>query len=76
LEHLPLEISAGLVETMEEDREEEEFTPVPLSQAERVQILKTVEWARGNKTKAARTLGISRQTLREKLRQYSSEGGG
>ncbi len=72
LEHLPLEISAGLTDAMEEDREEE-FTPIPLSEAERMQILKTVEWARGNKTKAARTLGISRQTLREKLRQYAAK---
>ncbi len=72
LEHLPLEISAGLSEVglagMGDD--EEAFAPISLFEAERAQILKTVEWARGNKTKAARTLGISRQTLREKLRQY------
>jgi len=71
LEHLPLEISAGMVESFEME-EPEDFVPVPLSEAERVQILKTIEWARGNKTKAARTLGISRQTLREKLRQYEA----
>ncbi|MFH1679699.1 MAG: helix-turn-helix domain-containing protein, partial [Candidatus Eisenbacteria bacterium] len=66
-----LEISAGMTESLEVD-EREDFVPVPLSESERVQILKTVEWARGNKTKAARTLGISRQTLREKLRQYEA----
>ncbi len=74
LEHLPLEISAGLREDhLPVEKEEEEFTPIPLSEAERRQILKTIEWARGNKTKAARTLGISRQTLREKLRQYEAK---
>ncbi len=71
LEHLPLEISAGMIESFEME-EPEDFVPIPLSEAERVQILKTIEWARGNKTKAARTLGISRQTLREKLRQYEA----
>ena len=71
LEHLPLEISVGVSDTLILE-EEEDFVPVSLSETERVQILKTVEWARGNKTKAARTLGISRQTLREKLRQYET----
>ena len=72
LEHLPLEISAGMTESFEIDEKEEEFVPIPLSEAERIQILKTIEWARGNKTRAAKTLGISRQTLREKLRQYEA----
>ncbi|MFH1278762.1 MAG: sigma-54 dependent transcriptional regulator [Candidatus Eisenbacteria bacterium] len=72
LEHLPLEISAGMTESFEIEEKDEDFIPIPLSEAERVQILKTVEWARGNKTKAAKTLGISRQTLREKLRQYEA----
>ncbi len=71
LEHLPLEISAGMTESFEPD-EREEFVPIALSESEREQILKTIEWARGNKTRAARTLGISRQTLREKLRQYEA----
>jgi DNA-binding NtrC family response regulator len=71
LEHLPLEISAGMTESFETE-EREDFVPISLSEAERLQILKTIEWARGNKTRAARTLGISRQTLREKLRQYES----
>jgi transcriptional regulator with PAS, ATPase and Fis domain len=71
LEHLPLEISAGMTESFETE-EREDFVPISLSEAERLQILKTIEWARGNKTRAARTLGISRQTLREKLRQYEA----
>jgi DNA-binding NtrC family response regulator len=42
----------------------------PLAEVERAQILYTLEMAANNKSKAARILGISRQTLREKLRQY------
>ena len=73
LEHLPLEISAGMTESLDADERDEEFIPISLSEAERIQILKTIEWSRGNKTKAAKTLGISRQTLREKLRQYAAK---
>jgi len=43
---------------------------VPLSEVEQRQILYTLEKTANNKSKAARILGISRQTLREKLRQY------
>jgi DNA-binding NtrC family response regulator len=42
----------------------------PLAEVERTQILYTLEMTDNNKSKAARILGISRQTLREKLRQY------
>jgi transcriptional regulator with PAS, ATPase and Fis domain len=44
---------------------------VPLSEIEQRQILYTLDKTDNNKSKAARILGISRQTLREKLRQYS-----
>jgi two-component system response regulator AtoC len=43
---------------------------MPLSEVERLQILYTLEMTENNKSKAARLLGISRQTLREKLRLY------
>lgn len=43
---------------------------MPLSEVERLQILYTLEMTDNNKSKAARILGISRQTLREKLRLY------
>ena len=48
---------------------------VPLSEVERLQILYTLEMTENNKSKAARILGISRQTLREKLRIYESDAG-
>ncbi len=43
---------------------------VPLAEVERLHILYILEMTENNKSKAARILGISRQTLREKLRQY------
>ncbi len=52
---------------------------MPLAEVERLQILYTLEMTDNNKSKAARILGISRQTLREKLRIYEQrtqdEGG-
>jgi two-component system response regulator AtoC len=46
---------------------------MPLSEVERLQILYTLEMTDNNKSKAARILGISRQTLREKLRIYETK---
>jgi len=43
---------------------------VSLSQVEQRQIIYTLDKTGNNKSKASRILGISRQTLREKLRQY------
>jgi DNA-binding NtrC family response regulator len=48
----------------------------PLSEVEKEQIRYTLEQTEGNKSKAARILGISRQTLREKLRLYEAEEAG
>lgn len=44
--------------------------PITLAEAERRHILLIVDACRGNKTLAAKQLGISRLTLRTKLRQY------
>ncbi len=46
---------------------------MPLSEVERLQILYTLEMTGNNKSKASRILGISRQTLREKLRLYEKQ---
>jgi two-component system, NtrC family, response regulator HydG len=41
-----------------------------LEKVERETILKTLDAARGNKSEAARRLGITRRTLHQKLRKY------
>jgi len=48
---------------------------MPLAETEKRQILFTLEQTDNNKSKAARILGISRQTLREKLRIYETLDG-
>jgi DNA-binding NtrC family response regulator len=47
---------------------------VPLEEAERRYILRVVESVGGNKTLAARVLGIGRKTLYRKLAQYGASG--
>ena len=47
---------------------------VPLEEAERRYILRVVETVGGNKTLAARVLGIGRKTLYRKLQQYGVSG--
>ena len=43
---------------------------VPLEEIEKTAILKTLETANGNKSEAARRLGITRKTLHKKLKAY------
>lgn len=56
-------------------KQKEGFTGLTLSEiiqkAEKEHILKIIKATKGNKTKAAHILGISRKTLWEKLRAYS-----
>ena len=73
LEHLPGEIYRGdRVKTGGEEaaRVLTSFFPMTLREMERVQIARTLQQTSGNKSKAATILGISRQTLREKLKQF------
>jgi Nif-specific regulatory protein len=46
------------------------FRPRPLAEVERDHILATLEAAGGNRSRAAALLGIGRNTLQRKLRQY------
>lgn len=47
---------------------------VPLDQVERQAILDTLHQTAGNQTRAAKVLGISDRTLREKIRRYRQQG--
>ncbi len=49
---------------------EEEFLALPLSEIEKEHIIKTLDHLGGNKTKAAKTLGITVKTLYNKLHSY------
>jgi DNA-binding NtrC family response regulator len=46
---------------------------IPLDELERQAILETLRQTSGNQTKAAKVLGISDRTLREKMRRYRRE---
>lgn len=45
-------------------------TDIPLADIEREAVLRTLESAEGNRSEAARRLGITRKTLLKKLKQY------
>jgi DNA-binding NtrC family response regulator len=47
---------------------------IPLQQIERRAILETLHQTDGNQTKAAKVLGISDRTLRDKIRRYRQQG--
>jgi DNA-binding NtrC family response regulator len=49
---------------------------VPLDQLEKHAILQAVDTCGGNRTQAARLLGISVRTMRNKLREYGVAPGG
>jgi DNA-binding protein Fis len=44
-----------------------------IAEVEKHLILKTIERCRGNKIKAAKILGISIRTVRNKLKQYNQK---
>lgn len=68
-EHLPAELRTPAGRMAEDVKIEE--SPLTLFEMERRHILKTLDYAKGNKLKAAEMLGISRSTLYEKMKQYN-----
>jgi len=50
------------------------FGGIPLKQVERRAILETLRQTAGNQTKAAKVLGISDRTLRDKIHRYRRQG--
>jgi two-component system response regulator HydG len=59
---VPLEMEITDVDTVSSD--------LPLDEVEKTTILKTLESTGGNKSEAARRLGITRRTLHKKLKKY------
>ncbi|MCK4774829.1 MAG: sigma-54-dependent Fis family transcriptional regulator, partial [Candidatus Krumholzibacteria bacterium] len=74
VDHLPAEFrGAGQAEAVSASASVlDTFFPITLREMEKIQIEKTLEQTDGNKSKAAILLGISRQTLREKLKVFKS----
>jgi two-component system response regulator HydG len=68
-EDLPL-----IPKDMEQDPRIPPETPgdLPLEEIEKATILKTLEATGGNKSEAARRLGITRKTLHKKLKKYNT----
>jgi len=77
-EHLPLEIvgASGSAPRVLETRLSMDAGVLTLAKAEQIAIEMALAQAAGNKTRAAEALGISRQTLRTKLKEYRMEAPG
>lgn len=68
-DHLPIELRKGQMEGSKKRTEGTE--DLALENVERKHIRDVLLMMEGNKSRAAKILGISRSTLREKLRKYS-----
>ena len=64
------------VENYSEKQEQDDFGlgGLPLDEVERHAIFETLRQTGGNKTKAAKVLGISDRTLRDRMHRYRKEG--
>jgi two-component system response regulator HydG len=71
VEDLPLALQEG-GEWEKQDHVSQGDVPsdLPLEEVERATILKTLKSSGGNKSEAARRLGITRKTLHKKLKKY------
>jgi two-component system response regulator FlrC len=57
-----------------ESEKSHDFKGTPLREVERIVIFDTLEQTGGNRTHAAKILGISVRTLRNKLNEYRADG--
>ena len=75
-EHLPAELTRGRAKAAAAASETSPFPPGvvrPLVEIEQMAIEHALRVCGGNKTRAAQLLGISRQTLRTKLKEFALE---
>ncbi|MBU8922053.1 MAG: sigma-54 dependent transcriptional regulator [Bacteroidales bacterium] len=73
-EHVPVELGQELSEGHENHGAMMSgIYPMSIREMEKLLICRTLDETDGNKSKAARILGISRQTLREKTKLYSTD---
>ena len=70
LEELPLEIKEGVSGNDQAPAPSSSSPDVSLMEVEKQTILRTLEATEGNKSEAARRLGITRKTLHKKLKSY------
>jgi DNA-binding NtrC family response regulator len=77
LEHLPRDISAAALALVPGSSCQGEIQPLAMAvrEFERTYMLRALEMANGNKTRAARLLGMSRKHLWEKLRRLGPGSG-
>jgi two-component system response regulator AtoC len=77
-EHLPVNIvsAGGSAPKVLETRLHADAGVLTLAKAEQIAIDMALSQEKGNKTRAAQALGISRQTLRTKLKEYRIEAQG
>jgi DNA-binding NtrC family response regulator len=62
------------IEDIGEDQNNYGLGGLPLEKVERQAILETLQQTGGNQTKAAKVLGISDRTLRDRIHRYRKEG--
>jgi two-component system response regulator AtoC len=68
-EHLPKEmVEKAAASGIDSSSSRTRGTPMTLREAEELAVVEALRWAAGNKTKAAKILGITRQTLRQKIK--------
>jgi DNA-binding NtrC family response regulator len=73
IEYLPPEIKDGSSKEVVDKNSMsiDQLYPLSLKDMEKMLITKTLEKTNGNKSEASRILGISRQTLRDKVKTYN-----